>query len=99
MNQKCQLKTYQQNQDSKNNQILQKKPLCKKHKNAQQFVKISVNEEVKQNFYVHELVAKHFVPNPDNLPYVEHIDGNRLNNNANNLRWTATKPKGYKPIN
>ena len=49
----------------------------------------------KKTFFVHELVAKAFVPNPDNLPYVEHIDGDLLNNCASNLRWTAIMPKGY----
>ena len=46
-------------------------------------------------FYVHELVALTFVPNPNNWPYVEHIDGNKSNNHADNLRWTNVKPEGY----
>lgn len=67
----------------------QKTQLCREHKNPK------VSEKNTKNFYVHELVAKAFVPNPDNLPYVEHIDGDRLNNRADNLRWTAIKPEGY----
>lgn len=44
--------------------------------------------------YVHELVAQTFVENPNNYPYIEHIDGNISNNHADNLRWTSVKPKG-----
>jgi len=40
-----------------------------------------------KNVMVHRLVAQAFLPNPHNLPEVDHIDHNRLNNNADNLRW------------
>jgi hypothetical protein len=36
---------------------------------------------------IHRLVALHFVDNPEGKPEVDHIDHNRQNNNADNLRW------------
>jgi hypothetical protein len=41
--------------------------------------------------YVHRLVAAAFLPNPEGLPQVDHIDGNRANNQIGNLRWVTAR--------
>lgn len=43
----------------------------------------------KRTIGVHRLLALTFVPNPDNLPEVNHIDGNKQNNDLNNLEWVT----------
>ena len=53
-------------------------------------VKLCKNGQVK-NFTIHRLVAKTFIPNPENLPCINHKDENKLNNVVSNLEWCTYK--------
>lgn len=52
-------------------------------------VKMVSDDGEKKTFLVHRLVALAFIPNPDNKAEVNHIDGDRLNNDVSNLEWVT----------
>jgi hypothetical protein len=46
---------------------------------------------IKKTFSLHRLLAIHFINNDNNLPMINHIDWNKLNNNINNLEWCTAE--------
>lgn len=65
--------------------------ILKLQKNYSGYLKISLLNYEKKSFScsVHRLVAKTFIPNPENKPTVNHIDSVRNNNNIYNLEWAT----------
>lgn len=60
------------------------------HQNHYLYVELCKNG-IQKTFSVHRLVAKTFLPNQKNLPFINHKDENRHNNNVNNLEWCTAK--------
>lgn len=60
------------------------------------YLKVTLSKNsISKKYYVHRLVASSFIENPDNLEQVNHIDGNKINNNITNLEW-CTKENNLK---
>lgn len=60
----------------------------KPQKNGKGYYRVSIGGRLQ---FVHRLVATKYVPNPNNLPQVNHKDGNKLNNCADNLEWVTNQ--------
>lgn len=55
-------------------------------------------ERIKMSYKVHREVAKAFIDNPNNLPQVNHKDGNKSNNSVSNLEWVTNQENAHHAI-
>lgn len=70
--------------NTKTNRIL-------KYGNKKRYYTVALHQDgERKDRYVHRLVAQAFLPNPNNLPYVNHLDHDVHNNNVNNLDWCTS---------
>lgn len=68
-----------------------KSKILKPSLQSAKYLQITLCKNEKKSVLMHRLVAKAFIVNPNNLPWVNHIDGNKLNNNVDNLEWNTEK--------
>lgn len=80
--------------DSYGRLVRYKGKILKPSKNSNGYYRVELKrEDTKSRFFVHRLVATHFVENPDPVRFavVNHLDFNPCNNHASNLEWTTHK--------
>lgn len=70
----------------------------KLHKRGYVLCHISINGK-KSWRLLHRIVATVFIPNPENKPQVNHIDGNKQNNNVSNLEWVTNSENRQHAVN
>lgn len=69
-----------------------KEKILKSLKRKNNYLKIRLYKNKKYNtYFIHRIVAENFILNENNLPIVNHIDGNPSNNCVNNLEWCTQK--------
>ena len=62
--------------------------ILKGQPNSKGYLRVCIG---KKFYFIHRLVAEKYIPNPDNKEQVNHKDGNKLNNSANNLEWVSNQ--------
>lgn len=73
--------------------------ILKAQSDTKGYLRIRVTiERQKMSFKVHREVAKAFLDNHDKLPQVNHIDGDKTNNNVSNLEWISNKDNAHHAI-
>lgn len=81
------------NYNHTNKPKLLKQELCKNGG-----LRVTLYKHTKTRFLVHRLVAQAFIPNPDNLPEIDHISTDRTDNKIENLRWATRKSNMNNPL-
>lgn len=62
--------------------------ILKPQPNSKGYLRVSIGKKL---LFVHRLVAEKYIPNPEQLPQVNHIDGDKTNNRVENLEWVSNQ--------
>lgn len=83
----------------KSNEIILKgSPICMSRYIT--YIQVGLREDSKYKVtHVHRLVAKHFIPNPENKPQINHKDGDGTNNHISNLEWVTVSENSLHAYN
>lgn len=73
-------------------------PTISGHKGKDYYAITLVKNGIKKRFHIHKLVAISFIPNPDNLPCIDHINTDRYDNRVENLKWCTFSQNNLNPI-
>lgn len=61
------------------------------HKLGYKYVKLTDKNGIRKNLFLHRIIAEEFIENPNNFNIINHKDGDKSNNDINNLEWTTQK--------
>lgn len=68
-----------------------------KDKNGYQYINIKYKGKTK-HYFIHRLIANAFIPNPENKPYIDHINTIKDDNRIENLRWVTSQENNNNPL-
>lgn len=77
---------------SLNYKLTEKEKILKPIKNIRGYWKVNLSKNGKQKtYFIHRIVAQVFIPNPKNMPEINHKNEDKSNNTASNLEWCDRK--------
>lgn len=87
------IKSVEKDVKTKHGSFLHRKErLLKPTINDKGYMKVYLSKYgISENLYVHRIVAETFIENSDNLPQVNHINGDKTDNRVENLEWVSAK--------